>query len=56
MAWRQTQNTVRGAPSLEWQSYLHFFMGILVLFGTKFQYSNKMRQDDEGKQSGKAAI
>ena len=29
---------------------------ILLLFGTKFQYSCKRRQDEEGKQSCKAAI
>ena len=29
---------------------------MLVLFGTKFQYSRKRRQDDEGEQSGKADI
>ena len=44
------------APSFKWQSYLHFFTWILVLFGTKFQYSHKRRQDDEGKQSSKADI
>ena len=32
------------------------FTGILLLFGTKFQYSCKWRQDEEGKQSDKAAI
>ena len=32
------------------------FARILVLFGTKFQYSLKMRQDEERKQSDKAAI
>ena len=32
------------------------FTGILLLFGTKFQYSCKRRQDEEGKQSDKAAI
>ena len=32
------------------------FMGILLLFGTKFQYSCKRRQDEEGKQSDKASI
>ena len=33
------------------------FTRILVLFGTKFQYSHKRRQDEEGKQPGnKAAI
>ena len=32
------------------------FTGILLLFGTKFQYSRKRRQDEEGKQSDKAAI
>ena len=32
------------------------FTWTLVLFGTKFQYSRKRRQDEEGKQSGKAAI
>ena len=44
------------APSLEWQPYLCLFTGILLLFGTKFQYSCKRRQDEEGKQSDKAAI
>ena len=45
------------APSLEWQSYsLHFFTWMLVLFSTKFQYSRKRRQDDEGKQSGEVGI
>jgi len=29
---------------------------VLLLFGTKFQYSCKRRQDEEGKQSDKAAI
>ena len=32
------------------------FTGILLLFGTKFQYSCKRRQDEEGKQSDEAAI
>ena len=32
------------------------FTGILLLFGTKFQYSRKRRQDEEGKESNKAAI
>ena len=32
------------------------FTRTLVLFGTKFQYSRKMRQDEEGKQSHKAVI
>ena len=32
------------------------FTGILLLFGTKFQYSRKRRQDEEGHQSDKAAI
>ena len=32
------------------------FTGILLLFGTKFQYSRKRRQDEEGRQSDKAAI
>ena len=32
------------------------FTGILLLFGTKFQYSCKRRQDDEGKHSDKASI
>ena len=31
-------------------------MRTLILFGTKFQYSRKRRQDEEGKQSDKAAI
>ena len=31
-------------------------MRILVSFGTKFQYSFKKRQDEEGKQSGKAVF
>ena len=44
------------APSLEWQSYLLFFTQILVLFGSKFKYSHKRRQDEEGKQSSKAGI
>ena len=33
-----------------------FFTRTLILFGTKFQYSRKRRQDEEGKQSEKAAI
>ena len=33
-----------------------FFMRTLILFGTRFQYSRKRRQDEEGKQSEKAAI
>ena len=33
-----------------------FLYTILVLFGTKFKYSRKRRQDDEGKQSSKADI
>ena len=42
------------APSLEWQSYLHFlYANILVLFAAKFQYSRKRRRDEEGKQSDK---
>ena len=32
------------------------FTGILLLFGTKFQYSCERRQDEEGKQSDQAAI
>ena len=32
------------------------FTGILLLFGAKFQYSRKRRQDEEGKQYNKAAI
>ena len=28
----------------------HIFTQMLVLFGTKFQYSRKRRQDDEGEQ------
>ena len=32
------------------------FTRILELFGTTFQYSRKRRQDEEGKQSNKAAI
>ena len=32
------------------------FTEILLLFGTKFQYSCKRRQDEEGKQSDKAVI
>ena len=32
------------------------FSGILLLFGTKFQYSHKRRRDAERKQSHKAAI
>ena len=32
------------------------FMRILLLFGTKFQYSRERRQDEEGKQSDKSAI
>ena len=32
------------------------FTRILLLFGTEFQYSCKGRQDEEGKQSDKAAI
>ena len=32
------------------------FTGILLLFGTKFQYSCKRRQDEEGKHSDKASI
>ena len=32
------------------------FTGILLLFGTKFQYLSKRRQDEEGKHSDKAAI
>ena len=32
------------------------FTRTLILFGTKFQYSRKRRQDEEGKQSDKAAI
>ena len=32
------------------------FTQTLILFGTKFQYSRKRRQDEEGKQSEKAAI
>ena len=35
---------------LEWQSYLYFVTRILVLFGTKFRYSCKRRQDEEGQQ------
>ena len=31
-------------------------MQVLLLFGTKFQYLCKRRQDEEGKQSNKAAI
>ena len=31
-------------------------MRTLILFGTRFQYSRKWRQDEEGKQSEKAAI
>ena len=40
-------------------NYSHIFVsftGILILFGTKFQYSCKRRQDEEGKQFDKAAI
>ena len=33
-----------------------YFTRILLLFGIKFQYSHKRRQDEEGKQSDKAAI
>jgi len=42
MAWRQTQNTVRRAPSLEWQSHLHFFIRILVLFGSTVPLKGKL--------------
>ena len=31
----------KGAPSLKWQSFLHFFTQLLVLFGSKFHYSLK---------------
>ena len=34
----------------------HIFTRILSLFGTKFQYSYKRIQDEEGKQSDAAAI
>jgi len=32
------------------------FTQVLLLFGTKFQYSRKRRQDEDAKQSSKAAI
>ena len=32
------------------------FTRLLLLFGTKFQHSHKRRQDEEGKESVKAAI
>ena len=48
---------IKWAPILEWQSYLYFlYANILVLFGSKFQYSRKRRQVKEGKPSHTAAI
>ena len=35
---------------------LYFLTRMLVLYDTKFQYSRKRRQDEEGRQSGKADV